>query len=506
MALKFPDSTWETSTSTGTGDITLAGARAGQRPFSESLANGDTVYCRIQAVSASNIPTGEFEIVLCTYVSETNKLTRDATPLQSSNSDSPVDFAAGTKDVFAVAPSTVLESLVAHLSNTSNPHSVTAAQVGLGASDSVTFNGVAITNFSDGTPGFTLAVDTSGGTLSVYDVGAVSVIVDGLSHSIELLNSDPATTIVLDGLTGVGAFTAITVTDSTAVANLNADLLDGQHAAAFALAGHNHDAIYQPLDADLTALAGVSATGLLARTGAGTAEARTITGTANQIIVNNGNGAGGNPTLSTPQNIHTAATPQFAGLGIGKAGTSGRIDLTGTSAEPVQLERTGGSQLGIKLTHTGGSGWFGLDSSLAWRVATTANIGAGDLVTHPDKSLLVGAVSTTNATITSIYAFNPTANTTYCYKATFVARCTGGTSGTVDDGAHFERRFGSTTKAGTVTAIGSVQTMGTDQKDASLSTATVTLSVSGTQILAAVTGVANVNISWQVFLEVIKID
>ena len=37
------------------------------------------------------------------------------------------------------------------------------------------------------------------------------------------------------------------VTSTTKVSNLNADLLDGNEAAAFALSGHNHDAAYSPL-------------------------------------------------------------------------------------------------------------------------------------------------------------------------------------------------------------------------------------------------------------------
>ena len=75
----------------------------------------------------------------------------------------------------------------------------------------------------------------------------------------------------------------------------------------------------QGLDADLTALAGLSANGLIARTGAGTATTRTITGTANQVIVTNGDGVSGNPTLSLPQSIATTSTPQFSRIGVGVA-------------------------------------------------------------------------------------------------------------------------------------------------------------------------------------------
>src|SRR5882724_2951670 len=56
----------------------------------------------------------------------------------------------------------------------------------------------------------------------------------------------------------------------------------------------------QAWDTDLDAIAGLSTTGLIARTGAGTATTRTVTGTANEITLTNGNGVSGNPTISLP--------------------------------------------------------------------------------------------------------------------------------------------------------------------------------------------------------------
>lgn len=56
--------------------------------------------------------------------------------------------------------------------------------------------------------------------------------------------------------------------------------------------------LFQPLDADLTALAAISATGIFAHTGAGSAAARVIAGTANQITVTNGDGVAGDPTIA----------------------------------------------------------------------------------------------------------------------------------------------------------------------------------------------------------------
>jgi hypothetical protein len=57
------------------------------------------------------------------------------------------------------------------------------------------------------------------------------------------------------------------------------------------------------------------ANGIVVRTGGdGASVARTITGTANQVVVSNGDGVSGNPTLSLPQDIDVGAAPTFAAL------------------------------------------------------------------------------------------------------------------------------------------------------------------------------------------------
>lgn len=89
----------ETSTTTGTGNFTLAGAVAGFWAFSARFAVGDTQipYC-IEAIDGSGVPTGEREVGLGTYVSA-NTLQRDQV-FASSNADALVSFSAGSKNVF----------------------------------------------------------------------------------------------------------------------------------------------------------------------------------------------------------------------------------------------------------------------------------------------------------------------------------------------------------------------------------------------------------------------
>lgn len=59
----------------------------------------------------------------------------------------------------------------------------------------------------------------------------------------------------------------------------------------------------QAWDTDLDAIAALSTTGLIVRSGTGAAVIRTITGTTNEIVVSNGTGVSGNPTISTGSNI-----------------------------------------------------------------------------------------------------------------------------------------------------------------------------------------------------------
>jgi hypothetical protein len=95
MALVVKDRVQETSTTTGTGTFTLAGAVSGFQSFS-AIGNANTTYYAI-------VGGAEFEVGLGTYTSSGTTLSRD-TVLESSNSGSLVNFSAGTKNVFVTYP------------------------------------------------------------------------------------------------------------------------------------------------------------------------------------------------------------------------------------------------------------------------------------------------------------------------------------------------------------------------------------------------------------------
>jgi len=98
MALVVADRVKETTTTTGTGAITLAGAEINFVAFSSVLSDGDTTYYAI--VDDSN---QDFEVGLGTYATSGNTLTR-TTVLASSNSGSAVNLLAGSKEVFINYP------------------------------------------------------------------------------------------------------------------------------------------------------------------------------------------------------------------------------------------------------------------------------------------------------------------------------------------------------------------------------------------------------------------
>ena len=97
MALVLADRIRETTTTAGTGTITLAGAVTGYRSFA-TIGNGNTTYYTIAGQN-----TSEWEVGIGTYTSAGTTLSR-TTVLASSNAGSLVTFSAGTKDVFVTYP------------------------------------------------------------------------------------------------------------------------------------------------------------------------------------------------------------------------------------------------------------------------------------------------------------------------------------------------------------------------------------------------------------------
>jgi hypothetical protein len=121
---------------------------------------------------------------------------------------------------------------------------------------------------------------------------------------------------------------------------------------------------------DLAALEGLSSTGMIARTGDGTAAVRTITGTADRVTITDGNGVSGNPTADIASTyvgqtsittLGTVATGTWNAttIGVSKGGTgltatpgNGEIDI-GNGSGFTRTTLTAGSN--VSITNGAGS-------------------------------------------------------------------------------------------------------------------------------------------------------
>ena len=133
MALVLADRVQETTTTTGTGSVTLLGAVTGYQSFAVVGNTNTTFYCIADQGGAN------WEVGIGTYSTTGPTLAR-TTVLASSNSGSLVNFTAGIKTVFVTYPS---EKSV----NLDSSGNVSA----LGTVASGTWNGTAIVTTYGGT-------------------------------------------------------------------------------------------------------------------------------------------------------------------------------------------------------------------------------------------------------------------------------------------------------------------------------------------------------------------
>lgn len=131
----------------------------------------------------------------------------------------------------------------------------------------------------------------------------------------------------------------------------------------------------QAYDSDLLAIAGISTNGIIAKTGDGTAAARTLTGTTDEIAVTNGDGVSGNPTFAVGSNIaKLSADQEFTGYNQFTTTTALRIPV-GSTAERPEAVQTG------QLRFNNTSGQFEGYGGVAWgSIGGGATGGGGDQV------------------------------------------------------------------------------------------------------------------------------
>jgi len=126
MALVLNDRVKETTTTTGTGTVNLAGAETGFESFVAGIGNSNTCYYTIAHQSAD-----EFEVGLGTVTDASPDTLARTTVISSSNSDSAVNFSSGTKDVFCTLPA----SKAVFLNSSADINLADSSKILLGAGD-----------------------------------------------------------------------------------------------------------------------------------------------------------------------------------------------------------------------------------------------------------------------------------------------------------------------------------------------------------------------------------
>ncbi len=99
MALVLNDRVKETSTTTGTGDVTFGGAVTGFDTFSTGVGNSNTTYYAIV-----NRTVDEWEVGLGTLAGDSSTMARTTVLTNSDGNTSAITLSAGTKDIFCTMP------------------------------------------------------------------------------------------------------------------------------------------------------------------------------------------------------------------------------------------------------------------------------------------------------------------------------------------------------------------------------------------------------------------
>jgi len=209
MALVIKDRVKETTTTTGTGTYTLAGAEVGFQSFS-AIGNGNTTYYTVT-------DGGDWEVGIGTYTASGTTLAR-TTILSSSNSDNAVSWLAGEKFVFVTQPSSKASFLDASGNLNLSGGTVDGRDV---AADGVTAD-----NALPKAGGAMTGAITTNSTFDGRDVATDGTKLD--------LIEDNATA----DQTAAQILTAVKTVDG-ASSGLDADKLDGQEGTYYRIAVYN---------------------------------------------------------------------------------------------------------------------------------------------------------------------------------------------------------------------------------------------------------------------------
>jgi hypothetical protein len=213
MALILSDRVQETSTSIGTGTISLAGAVTGYQSFAV-IGNGNTTYYTIADQSGSN-----WEVGIGTYYSGNTSLAR-TTILASSNSNAAVLFTAGTKSVFVTYPAE--KAIYSDAGNVTTITNFASANVlitgGTISGSNITIPAANVTGLGTMATQNANAVTITGGTLNNVVIGGTTAA-NGTFTNVIALNHIATANIAVSTAAGAYSYGTLSYSDTGILAS-----------------------------------------------------------------------------------------------------------------------------------------------------------------------------------------------------------------------------------------------------------------------------------------------
>lgn len=236
------------------------------------------------------------------------------------------------------------------------------------------WNGAAWEKLGDGTLGSGLAstdIDTCAEIAAIVtgETGTCGALVLSVSPTLTTPNLGTPSAVVLTNATGTAA--SLTAGAATALAANGSNCAAGSAAGGVDASGTVESCV------DFVEALGPGSTGMLALTADNSTAGRTITGTANEVSVTNGDGVAGNPTLSLPSAIVLTSKTLIVPNDTSNPGTCsiGMIHFDNDATAGVNLYGCTASNTWTLLGDGGGAGSVATDA--IWDAAGDLAVGSG---------------------------------------------------------------------------------------------------------------------------------